>query len=359
MKSNTDKFMTKIIKINESKIDINKIKEAAIQIKRGNLVIFPTETVYGIGADAFNSKACKKIFKVKKRAADNPLIVHICDLKQLNKIAFVDDKTLEKIRILWPGPVTFILKRKSLPKVVTAGLDTVAVRMPSNKIALSLIKELGRPIAAPSANISTFPSSTEVSHAVYDFRGKVSMIIDGGKSRFGIESTVVDISRKRYRLLRPGAFDVDELSKVLGKITVPKDINKTIKNGKALSPGMKYRHYSPRKSLFLFDDFRDMEKAAAYLSVKKAKFAVICPKEYLSNFKGMKVIVLGKLSEPQSITRNLFSSFRKLDQIDVDFGLISDMKLDKFDLAVKNRLLKASGDNKVSSLSEFKKLINI
>lgn len=349
--------MTKVIRVSENRIDKREIKNAASQIKNGKLVVFPTETVYGIGASAFNEKACKEIFKVKNRAADNPLIVHISSFDQLKEVAVVPDNLLKVLRKLWPGPVTFILKSRNLPKTVTAGLETVAVRMPSNKIALELIKESNVPIAAPSANISTFPSATEARHAVADFFGKVAVIIDGGRSKFGLESTVIDVSRKPYRLLRPGSYDVKKLEKVLGRIKIPKSINKAVKKGKVLSPGMKYRHYSPKKPLFLFNNIKELTYACNFLESKNVKFAALIPYEYRTKVEGGEKIILGSKSKPEEVARNLFSSFRKLDEIDVDLGLIADMKLKAFDLAVRNRIVKAAGENKVKNVNKFMEFI--
>ena len=348
--------MTRIIKMSEKRIDKKGIKYAANQIKNGKLVVFPTETVYGIGANAFNEKACKEIFKVKNRAADNPLIVHVCSFGQLKEVAVIPDNIMVILKRLWPGPVTFIFKNRDLSKTVTAGLNTVAVRMPRNKIALELIKESDAPIAAPSANISTFPSATEAKHAVADFFEKVAVIIDGGKSAFGLESTVIDISKKPYRLLRPGSYDVSELEKFLGKIYVSGKINKTVKKGRVLSPGMKYRHYSPKKPLFLFNNIRELISASRFLESKGIKFAALIPSEYSKKVNGNEKIILGSESKASEIARNLFSSFRKLDEIDAEIGLIVDMKLDSFDLAVRNRVAKAAGENKVRSLSHFIRL---
>ena len=348
--------MTKIIKMNENRIDKKGIKYAANQIKNGKLVVFPTETVYGIGADAFNEKACKEIFKVKNRAADNPLIVHVCSFDQLKEVAVVPNNLIAILKRLWPGPVTLIFKNNGMPKAVTAGLPTVAVRMPSNKIALELIKKSKVPIAAPSANISTFPSATEAKHAIADFLGKVAVIIDGGKAKFGLESTVIDISKKPYRLLRPGSFEVYDIEKFLGKIRIPNNINKTIKKGKVLSPGMKYRHYSPKKPLFLFNNFGDLVSASRFLESKGIKFAALIPYEYKEKVSGNKKIILGSINKPSEIARNLFSSFRRLDEINAEIGLIADMKLDSFDIAVRNRVMKAAGGNKVKNLSHFIKL---
>jgi len=345
--------MTQIIKMSENRISRRWIRYAANQIKNGKLVIFPTETVYGIGASAFNEKACKEIFKVKNRAADNPLIVHICSFDQLKDVAVVPNNLLLVLRKLWPGPVTFIFKNRNMPKTVTAGLDTVAVRFPSNRIALELINESNVPIAAPSANISTYPSATEARHAVADFFGKVAVIIDGGKSKFGLESTVIDVSRKPYRLLRPGSYDISKLEKILGHIRIPKSINKTVKKGKVLSPGMKYRHYSPRKPLFLFDSIEELISASVFLESKNVKFAVLIPCEYKEKVRGSKKIILGSMNKPEDIARNLFSSFRKLDEIAVELGLIADIKLDSFDLAVRNRIMKAAGENKVKNATQF------
>jgi L-threonylcarbamoyladenylate synthase len=348
--------MTKIIKMSEKIIDKKGIKYAANQIKKGKLVVFPTETVYGIGANAFNEKACREIFRVKNRAADNPLIVHVCSFDQLKEVAVIPDNLMEILKRLWPGPVTFIFKSDGLPKTVTAGLSTVAVRMPRNKIALELIKESSVPIAAPSANISTFPSATEAKHAVADFFGKVAVIIDGGKSTFGLESTVIDVSRKPYRLLRPGSYDVSEIERFLGKIQVSSKINKTAKNGKVLSPGMKYRHYSPKKPLFLFNNIRELISASKFLESKNVKFAALIPSEYSANVRGNKKIILGSKNKPIEIARNIFSSFRELDEINAEIGLIADIKLDSFDIAVRNRVIKAAGENRVRSMSRFIRL---
>ncbi|MCL4391479.1 MAG: L-threonylcarbamoyladenylate synthase [Candidatus Parvarchaeota archaeon] len=350
--------MTRVLRINEKNIDHNKIRYAAEQIKKGKLVVFPTETVYGIGASAFDEEACKKIFEVKHRAADNPLIVHICDFRQLQSIAAVSQNLLDKIKKVWPGPVTFVLKKKVLPDIVTAELDTAAVRMPGNKIALELIRESGVPIAAPSANISTFPSATEARHAIKDFNGRVSVIIDGGRSRFGLESTVINLSRKPYTLLRPGAYDLKDLERVFGRIIVPKKINDTKKSGKVLSPGMKYRHYSPNTRLVLFSDNDLISEAVRLAKLNKLRFALLCSEETAVNFRNERVIILGSRKDLGSIAKNLFSSLRKLDTFNVDIGFIESFDEHGIGLPIMNRLIKASVGNIVGHRGDLLKIFN-
>lgn len=196
------------------------IRRAAEIIRNGGMVVFPTETVYGIGASAFNGKACKKIFRVKGRAADNPLIVHVSSMRMADAVGFIPKRYSRILARVWPAPLTVVVRAKgSLPRVVTGGLDTVAIRMPDNKIALDLIKESGVPIAAPSANISRKPSSTSASHAKKYFDGRVDAIIASEPSRFGIESTVINLAD--FSLLRPGSYTVGQIEKAFGKrITV-------------------------------------------------------------------------------------------------------------------------------------------
>ena len=214
-------IITKIVKVDPENIDYNIIKEAADIINRGGLVVFPTETVYGIGADALNDAAVDKIFKAKGRPQDNPLIVHIAELDELYRLASEVPKKAELLaERFWPGPLTMILyKRKILSDKITAGLNTAAIRLPVNKIALALIRESKKPIAAPSANTSGSPSPTEASHVIEDLMGKVDMIIDGGSTYIGLESTVVDMTGDIPMILRPGGVTAEEIISVLGECT--------------------------------------------------------------------------------------------------------------------------------------------
>ncbi len=231
------------------------IRQAVRLIRRGEVVAFPTETVYGLGANALNPSAVKKIFEAKGRPADNPLIIHIHNKKDLKKLARdipeITEKIIEKF---WPGPLTIVLKKsKIVPKITTGGLNTVAIRMPQNKIASLLIKEAGVPLAAPSANFFGRPSPTLAKHVSADLAGRISMILDGGKTKIGIESTVIDLTGKTPMLLRPGGVTLEQIQRLLGEIK----IHPMIKGKKSKlihrSPGMKYKHYSPNAKVILIE----------------------------------------------------------------------------------------------------------
>jgi len=245
---------TRVVKVDPENIDYNIIKKAAEIINRGGLVVFPTETVYGIGADALNDEAVDKIFKAKGRPQDNPLIVHIADFNQLYDLALeVPEKAELLAERFWPGPLTMILyKKEILSDKITAGLNTAAIRLPVNEIALALIKESNKPIAAPSANTSGRPSPTEASHVIEDLMGKVDMIIDGGSTYIGLESTVVDMTGSVPMILRPGGVTAEDIRSVLGECEYDPAI---IKSDEAIipkSPGQKYRHYSPKAKVILY-----------------------------------------------------------------------------------------------------------
>jgi L-threonylcarbamoyladenylate synthase len=228
----------------------NSLTESILALQNGEVVAFPTETVYGLGASAFNPDAIAKIYLVKGRPSDNPLIVHISDLEMLGRVAINIPPILEKLaKAFWPGPLTVILQRHpQLPSVVSAGLETVAVRMPMHPIAQELIRGVG-PIAAPSANLSGKPSSTTAEHVKADFEGKIAAIIDGGPSQIGIESTVISLLEKPYVVLRPGSISKEELEDILGESIRLRDAH-----DRHLSPGMKYRHYAPKARVCITRD---------------------------------------------------------------------------------------------------------
>lgn len=247
---------TRVIRIDPLNIDYSLLAEAAEIIKRGGLVAFPTETVYGLGADSFNDNAVKNIFKAKGRPSDNPLISHIADESELSLFAREIPETAYKlIKNFWGGPLTIILKKKKgIPDSVTAGLDTVAVRMPSHSVANALIKLSGTPIAAPSANLSGSPSPTTSKHCIDDLYGRVDMIIDGGDSMIGIESTVLDLSGEIPTILRPGEITPDDLKAVIGDVYYGGESSDAPK-----SPGMKYKHYSPKAEVYIFNDITNVQ----------------------------------------------------------------------------------------------------
>ncbi len=349
--------MTKILRINQINPEANLIKEAADVIRNGGTVSFPTETVYGIGADAFNPSACAKIFRAKGRPVDNPLIVHIAKFAQLDEVAReVTGDFLKKAKILWPGPMTFILKKnKKVPDEVTAGLDTVAVRMPAHPIALRLIEQSGTPIAAPSANRSTRPSATKARHVVDDLDGKVDMIIDGGDTAFGLESTIVNMTVIPPMLLRPGAFTLEELERYLGKIDAPGLRTQVKKIGPPIAPGMKYRHYAPDKMVLAVNGKELLVEAAEAIS-KEGRVVVLCSNEMAGKMrKDVRVIKLGSEANLYEITKNLFDSFRRLDKMDIDTALVQTFPERGIGLALMDRIVKASGNAPISTMAELEK----
>lgn len=303
-----------------------QIKEAAELIKKGELVAFPTETVYGLGANTLDPKAVKKIFIAKSRPLDNPLIVHIAKKEQLNKIANIPiskrDLVERLIQKFWPGPLTIVLKKKHIvSKEVTAGLNTVAIRMPKNKIALNLIKYSGVPIAAPSANISTKPSGTCFEHVFEDFNGKIAGIIKSKNCEIGIESTVIDLTVKNPVLLRPGGISVEELKKIIPNLRLS---SKKMKKPK--SPGMKYKHYAPNAKVILFKKTA-IEKLNPYkekLKKQKKRFLVLEP-EKIKNFH-----------------KKLFKIFRDCDKKGIEYILIPAIEEKGIGLALMNRVRKAA-----------------
>lgn len=351
--------MTEIIKVNQINPEMDKIDRAAAVIRSGGLVVFPTETVYGIGADAFNGSACREVFRVKNRPADNPLIVHISKMEQLDRIAEdVPEDVRSALKTLWPGPVTFRLKkRKEVPSETTAGLDTASVRMPAHPIALRLIDRSGTPIAAPSANISTKPSGTRAEHVIKDFEGKVEAILDGGDTLFGLESTIIDATVKPYLLLRPGAFTIEELRKYLD-VQVPESLNTNKKIGKPVAPGMKYRHYAPDTELLLVS--KEFIKEAARSLSGKVDYAVICSNETAETMDTqMNIIRLGSEGNLYEIAKNLFDSFRKLDTLGVKLALIQTFPEKGIGLALMNRMMKASDSKVVNSIDELDRRIAV
>lgn len=278
---------TEVMKIGSVSEDIEKIRRAADVIKKGGLVVFPTETVYGLGADATNAEAVKSIFTAKGRPSDNPLIIHIADPRDAEKYTVTNELYYKLAERFMPGPLTVILESKScIPSVTRASLPTVAVRCPENAIARSLITEAGVPIAAPSANLSGTPSPTSAAHVIDDMTGRVNVIIDGGDCDFGLESTIVKIENDgSLTLLRPGKITVDDLCAVAEKVSIADAVlDKIAKDAPVLSPGMKYRHYAPSAPLELIDG--DPKSAADYiLKNNLSRIAIISYDEDVAFFR--------------------------------------------------------------------------
>lgn len=335
-------MITKYINLKEQ-YNCKEIKQVAEEIKNGNLVIFPTETVYGIGANAFNEEACKNIFKAKGRANDNPLIVHVCNEEMISKVA-KEPNELERrlIKEFCPGPFTIILKAKDIiPNVVTAGLDTVGIRMPSNKIASKLIEYANTPIAAPSANASGKPSGTKIEDIKKEFDGKVSAIIDFGMVDIGLESTVVKVIKNKVRILRPGKVTKEDIEKLGIEVEIDKNIlGKCDGKEKVLSPGMKYKHYAPNtKCVMIYskDELKMVNKINEFVNGKEA--LIVCKDCNYSKYNAKHKIKMGNTLE--EIAHNIFSILREVDKYNVDIVVIEGMEKEGLGLALNNRLLRA------------------
>ncbi|MEM3007436.1 MAG: L-threonylcarbamoyladenylate synthase [Candidatus Nitrosotenuis sp.] len=335
----------RIVKINPKKPSLTKIREAAKIIRRGKLVAFPTETVYGLGANALNSAAVKKIFKVKGRPADNPLIIHIYDKDDILFLAKDVPRIAQKlVDIFWPGPLTIVLKKSEIvPKMVTGGLNTVAIRMPENRIAQLLIKEAGVPIAAPSANLAGRPSPTTAKHVFEDLADKIDLIIDGGRTKIGIESTVIDVTGKTPVLLRPGGITLEQLQMAIGKMRIhPVVRGKTAKVHR--SPGMKYRHYSPKAKIILIEGPTPKVNAEisklfkAFKKQRKRVGILATQKNYLQRSDLTKY--LG--TSYAEIAANLFEAFREFDAKKIDVVLAQGISKTGLGLGIMNRLGKAA-----------------
>ncbi len=325
---------TKILKLSE-------VNVAAKIIRDNGLVAFPTETVYGLGANGLNDFAVKKIFVAKGRPQDNPLILHVSKIEQVKPLVIEIPLNAKKLmNKFWPGPLTIIMKKSNLvPNSVTCGLDSVAIRMPKNSFALKLITKSKCPIAAPSANISGKPSPTEFKHVMLDLFGKIDAIVEGDKTNIGIESTVIDITQKIPLILRPGVITKKQIEKVIGSV-----VEHTVVKGKkiiAKSPGMKYRHYAPRAKIVLFDCKNCSSKIIK--NIKNKRVGIIClNKSNIMKFNkyAVKCIYVG--DTPKLIAKNLFSSFRKFDELGVDLICVEQFGNTPEWSGVRNRLYKAA-----------------
>jgi L-threonylcarbamoyladenylate synthase len=343
---------TIILKIDPNNIDLNKIKLAARIIKNGGLVAFPTETVYGLGANALDEEAVQKIFKAKNRPIDNPVIVHIANMDDLYMLTeVIPDEALKLASKFWPGPLTLLLKKSELvPDITTAGLDTVAIRMPNHPIALELIKESEVPIAAPSANLSGKPSPTTAEHVIRDLNGKIDMIIDGGEVTFGVESTVLDLTSEPPCILRPGPITIEEIKTIIRNVEIHPiaRAEKPIETIIAKSPGMKYRHYAPSAELIVIEGdplkvpLKIQNIAEEQIKAGK-KVGIIATEENANSYKINNVKIVGKRSEPRTIAKNLFKTLRELDSENVDIIIAEGIEPTGIGLAIMNRLRKASG----------------
>lgn len=343
--------METIILNNIDKENDKRLKKAAEILKASGTVVFPTETVYGLGANALDEEAIKKIYIAKGRPSDNPLIVHISNLDQLEDL--VEEVTVDAKKVIdkfWPGPITIILKKNSsVLDVVTGGLNTVAVRMPANKIAYKIIELANLPIAAPSANLSGKPSPTVAEHVITDLDGRVEMIVCGGKTVHGLESTVLDLSSNPPLILRPGSVTIEDLKTVLENVELDPGLNKEVKeNVKPKSPGMKYTHYSPEAEVVLFEGKSTKVALAIKEMVKEIgrskKIGIMATEEMVNEYFALanNIITLGKRDNPAEIGAELFKALRDFDDLGVEIILVEGIESTGVGEAVMNRLRKAS-----------------
>lgn len=334
--------MTKYIDLRYN-YDKELLTDASKCIKDGKLVVFPTETVYGIGADGLNEDAVKNIFIAKGRASDNPLILHISDTSMIDRIAYIESKLeSDLIKAFFPGPLTIILKKKDkVPNIVTSGLDTVGVRMPVNRIAHDLIMLSDTPIAAPSANISGRPSGTNIGDIYDELNNRVDYIIDGGETNIGLESTVIRVIDDKIHILRPGKITYEDLSKY-GEVIIDSHVLDTVKiDEKVLSPGMKYKHYAPKtKCLLVFS--RDKKKLINKIKELETDNAlVITHNSNVNLFKN--AISYGESLE--DISYNIFRLLRSVDKENKDLIIIEGVEAKGLGLAIMNRLIRACSHN--------------
>lgn len=343
---------TKVIAITDKNhVKDEELLEAAQILRDGGLVAFPTETVYGLGANALNEEAAKKIYAAKGRPSDNPLIAHISSMEELPAlVSEIPDAGRLLAEKFWPGPLTMIFPKSELvPYGTTGGLETVAVRMPSDPVANRLISLAGVPVAAPSANTSGRPSPTKAEHVIEDMNGKIEMIIDGGEVGIGVESTIIDVSGSVPTLLRPGAVTMEMLRDTLGDVEIDPAILGPMKaDVKPKAPGMKYRHYAPKAEMILVEG--SPEKVAEYINqgVEKAleggkTAGIICTEESRERYRSGILQVIGSREHEETVAHNLFAVLREFDELNVDCIFSESFSENQLGQAIMNRLCKAAG----------------
>ncbi len=356
------------------KVDPNAINEETIWqageiLKQGGLVAFPTETVYGLGANALDEEAAKKTYEAKGRPSDNPLIVHIAQLQALNEIANgIPVETMRLAHRFWPGPLTMIFKKKEkVPYGTTGGLDTVAVRMPSHKIALALIEAAGGYVSAPSANTSGRPSPTEASHVAQDLNGKIDMILDGGNVEIGVESTILDMTVTPPMILRPGAVTREMLEDVLGEVAVDKTLLSDTDRQAPKAPGMKYRHYAPKAQLMIVEgEVAEAVKAIKQIAYEQTRLGysvgIIATSETMKQYTVGSIKSIGTRENEASVARNLYRILREFDEEEVQYIYSEAFAVEGIGTAVMNRLMKAAGHHtlqadSITRLQKYRRVV--
>jgi len=344
---------TEIIRIDPDSMDSAQdelLHRAGEVLKRGGLAAFPTETVYGLGGDALNPEASRKIYAAKGRPSDNPLIVHICRLEDIYRITDkVPEAAVKAAEAFWPGPLTMILaKSEAVPYAVTGGLDTVAVRFPSHPVAKKLIEYGGGYVAAPSANASGRPSPTTVQHVIEDMNGRIEMIVDGGEVGIGVESTILDVTVEPPRILRPGYITREMLEEVLGIVDMDVTLMRDDSGQAPKAPGMKYRHYAPAGVLEIVEG--DPAEVVRYIngrteadSAAGERTGVLGTTEQLDKYRADVIKYIGSREDEESIARNLFAVLREFDAEKVTRIYSESFPAQGLGQAIMNRLLKAAG----------------
>jgi len=348
---------TKVITIKDrEQIEDSQLEEAARILRNGGLVAFPTETVYGLGANALDEEAARKIYEAKGRPSDNPLIAHVArkeDVEQL--VSHIPEAGQKLMDAYWPGPLTLVFPKSGIvPYGTTGGLETVAIRMPSDTIASRLIALAGVPIAAPSANTSGRPSPTTADHVYQDMNGKIEMIVDGGPVGIGLESTIVDVSGDVPSMLRPGAVTIEMLRETLGTVEIDPAITGPLKaDVKPKAPGMKYRHYAPKAELMLVESSEEVDGqkrvAEKIMELAKEKLeagyrvGIICTDESREYYTEGIVRSLGLRAKEETIAHNLFAVLREYDDLAVDYIFSESFSKEALGQAIMNRLTKAAG----------------
>lgn len=346
---------TIIKKINKNQVNTDIISEAGRILKEGGLVAFPTETVYGLGADALNEDAAKKIYAAKGRPSDNPLIIHITNMEALDKITtFISEKARIVAERYWPGPLTMIFDKSDIvPYGTTGGLDTVAVRMPVHKIAREVIDAGGGYIAAPSANTSGRPSPTTAQHVAEDLDGRVDMIVDDGAVDIGVESTILDMTVEPPMILRPGAVTKEMLEELIGEVAVDQTLIQPDSKKAPKAPGMKYRHYAPKADLTIIEgDMGQVVKEINRLTKEKLekgyKVGIIGTSETIGHYEAGDVKCIGTREDEATIAGNLYGILREFDDDKVDYIYSESFETGGIGSAIMNRLLKAAGHHIIS-----------
>ena len=342
---------TIIEKVDPAHIDTDVMEQAGKLIAEGELVAFPTETVYGLGGDALDPDASRRIYAAKGRPSDNPLIVHIADFDDMKRVAREVPEQAKKLAdAFWPRPLTMIVwKSDAVPEATTGGMQTVAVRMPNHPVALELIRRSGCLIAAPSANTSGRPSPTEAQHVAEDLSGKIAMILDGGPVGIGIESTIIDLTEEKPMILRPGYITPEMLSEVLQEeVVIDPGIIAADDTRKPKAPGMKYKHYAPKAEMIIVDGAQDavIHKINELTAAKRAegkKVAVIATDETKDRYDAQVILSMGKRADEDAIAQHLYKILRECDELDVGEIYSECFQTPRIGQAIMNRLLKAAG----------------